>query len=149
MRVAAFLLLSCLFLMSCGEHKSNSGKTVFRYNESKGITSLDPVQARTMGNIWATTQLFNGLVQLNDRMEVAPSIAKRWEISEDGLIYRFFLRNDVKFHNHELFENGKGRSVVASDFEYSFKRILDDATLSPGRWIFNSVDVENDGDSRQ
>jgi len=35
--------------------------------------------------------------------------------------------------------------VVASDFEYSFKRVLDDATLSPGRWIFNAVDLEKEG----
>ena len=140
MRAVLFLLAISFFFSSCGEKNAHSGKTVFRYNESKGITSLDPAQARTMGNIWATTQLFNGLVQLNDKMEVVPCIAKRWEITEDGLSYRFFLRNDVTFHDHELFADGKGRSVVASDFEYSFKRVLDDATLSPGRWIFNAVE---------
>jgi len=145
MRFTPWFLIFVVLFSSCGRKNSHSNKTVFRYNESKGITSLDPAQARTMGNIWATTQLFSGLVQLNDKMEVVPNIAKRWEISEDGLVYRFFLRNDVTFHDHELFENGKGRRVVASDFEYSFNRILDDRTLSPGRWIFNAVDVENDG----
>ena len=145
MRNVFFLLVVIAFFSACSERNENLDKTVFRYNESKGITSLDPAQSRTMGNIWATTQLFNGLVQLNDKMEVVPSIANNWEISEGGLVYRFFLRKDVAFHNHELFENGTGRSVVASDFEYSFKRILDDATLSPGRWIFNAVDLENHG----
>ncbi|MGB0916471.1 MAG: ABC transporter substrate-binding protein [Flavobacteriales bacterium] len=145
MRQASFLFAFCLLLASCGVGNQNSDKTVFRYNESKGITSLDPAQARTMGNIWATTQLFNGLVQLDDKMEVVPSIASHWEIQEDGLTYRFTLRSDVVFHNHELFENGTGRTVVASDFEYSFKRLLDDKTLSPGRWIFNSVNTEKNG----
>ena len=140
MRAILFLLAFTFLFASCGEQNTHSDKTVFRYNESKGVTSLDPAQARTMGNIWATTQLFNGLVQLNEKMEVVPCIAKRWEISEDGLSYRFFLRDDVQFHSHQLFENGASRSVVASDFEYSFKRILDDATLSPGRWIFNAVE---------
>lgn len=121
----AILLIPIGFLFSCSERDSNADKTVFRYNESKGITSLDPAQARTMGNIWATTQIFNGLVQLNDKMEVEPGIAKRWTVSEDGLTYRFVLRNDVVFHDHEVFPDGKGREVVASDFEYSFKRILD------------------------
>lgn len=134
-----------VLLVSCGEDDQSSDRKVFRYNESKGITSLDPSQARTMGNIWATTQIFNGLVQLNDKMEVEPSVAKRWEISEDGLTYRFFLRDDVSFHPHEMFENGEGRNVIASDFEYSFKRLLDEKTLSPGRWIFNAVDVEKEG----
>ncbi|MBI1287626.1 MAG: ABC transporter substrate-binding protein [Flavobacteriales bacterium] len=145
MRSHWLLLIVALFFSACGGGEKHSDKTVFRYNESKGITSLDPAQSRTMGNIWATGQLFNGLVQLDERMEVQPCIAKRWEISEDGLTYRFVLREDVKFHDHELFAEGKGRSVVAADFEYSFKRILDEKTLSPGRWIFNAVDVEKEG----
>lgn len=134
-----------LLLVSCGGKDQNSDKKVFRYNESKGITSLDPAQARTMGNIWATTQIFNGLVQLDDKMEVQPAVASYWEVSENGLIYRFFLRDDVQFHAHAAFENGTGRRVVAADFEYSFKRLLDEKTLSPGRWIFNAVDVNKEG----
>lgn len=140
-----YFVLFVMFLSSCVELDSDNGKKVFRYNESKGITSLDPAQARTMGNIWATTQLFNGLVQLNDRMEAVPCIAKRWELSDDGLIYRFFLRDDVVFHDNPLFKNGKGRKVIASDFEYSFDRILDENTLSPGRWIFSAVDIDSSG----
>lgn len=142
-----FVLVCCLFVLvsGCGDRADNSDKTVFRYNESKGITSLDPAQARTMGNIWATTQLFNGLVQLNEKMEVAPSIAKSWAASEDGLTYQFILRSDVVFHDHQLFDNGSGRSVTALDFEYSFKRIIDEKTLSPGRWIFNAVDLTKEG----
>ncbi|MFM1874562.1 MAG: hypothetical protein RL266_299 [Bacteroidota bacterium] len=134
------ILIPCLLLiLACGTREMNSNKVVFRYNESKGITSLDPAQARTMGNIWATTQLFNGLVQLNDNMEVEPCLAKAWSISDDGLIYRFNLRRDVRFHNHQAFKNGEGRVVTAFDFVYSFNRILDEKTLSPGRWIFNAV----------
>ncbi len=140
-----FIVLS-LLLLGCTDKADNTNKTVFRYNESKGITSLDPAQARTMGNIWATTQLFNGLVQLNEKMEVVPCIAKSWNVSTDGLTYQFLLRSDVLFHNHELFEEGKGRMVTASDFEYSFRRIINEKTLSPGRWIFSAVDVaKNDG----
>ena len=139
-----FIVLS-LLLLGCTDKADNTNKTVFRYNESKGITSLDPAQARTMGNIWATTQLFNGLVQLNEKMEVVPCIAKSWNVSTDGLTYQFLLRSDVLFHNHELFEEGKGRMVTASDFEYSFRRIINEKTLSPGRWIFSAVDVAKDG----
>lgn len=144
MRLLSALFL-IVFLFGCGEKSSHSDKTVFRYNESKGITSLDPAQARTMGNIWATTQLFNGLVQLDSVMEVVPSIAKSWTILDSGLTYRFELRDDVFFHDHRIFENGKGRRVVASDFEYSFHRVLDEKSLSPGRWIFNAVDTEKNG----
>jgi len=139
-----FLLLICV-LAACGKKNSREGKTVFRYNELKGISSLDPAFARTMANIWAVNQLFNGLVQMNQALKVVPCIAKSWEISEDGKLYTFYLRDDVFFQDDELFPGGKGRRVVASDFVYSLNRIVDDRVLSPGKWIFNSIDFDNHG----
>ncbi len=141
----SFFLLFAFLVVGCQSNKQEENRTVFRYNESKGVTSLDPAQARTMGNIWATTQLFNGLVQLNDEMEVVPCIAKSWKILEGGLTYQFTLKQDVYFHDSPQFDNEKGRAVVAEDFRYSFNRIVDDKTLSPGKWIFNSVDFDKDG----
>jgi len=118
---------------------TGTGKTVFRYNESAGITSLDPAFARNQANIWAVNQLFNGLVQLDDSLKPVPCIAKRWDISTDGFTYTFYLRKDVKFHDSEVFPDGKGRLVTASDFVYSFNRIVDPKLASPGAWIFGQV----------
>jgi len=127
-------------MFSCGWEKGkNNSKTVFKYNESAGITSLDPAFAKDQATIWAANQLFNGLVQLDDNLNVKPCIAKSWKISEDGLYYTFILRNDVYFHNHPLFINNKGRNVVASDFVYSFSRLIDPKIASPGAWVFNNV----------
>lgn len=120
-----------------------NGKTVFRYNEAANITSLDPAFARDQANIWAVRQLFNGLIQLNDKLETMPAIASRWEVSADGLIYTFHLRKDVFFHDDPVFPNGKGRQVTAKDFTYSFSRIVDPSVASPGAWIFNYVSVSN------
>jgi len=79
----AFLLL---LLTSCKSVRfNNDGRTVFRYNESAGITSLDPAFARDQANIWAVNQMFNGLVQLDENLKIKPCIAKSWEISPDGL----------------------------------------------------------------
>lgn len=127
-------------MMSCNPgQRENQDKTVFRYNESGGITSLDPAFAKDQACIWATNQIYNGLVQLNDKLEVIPCIAKSWKISKDGLMYTFHLRNDVFFHESEIFKNGKTRKVIAQDFVYSFKRIIDPKVASPGAWIFNNV----------
>jgi oligopeptide transport system substrate-binding protein len=139
------LVIICSFFLlfsSCRESKNklaSSDKTVFRYNEANSITSLDPAFCKDQANIWAVNQLFNGLVQINDKMEIEPCIAKSWEISPDGLIYTFHLRKDVYFHDNELFHNGKGRRVSASDFEYSFFRIVDRHIASPGAWVFNNL----------
>ncbi|MDF1672735.1 MAG: ABC transporter substrate-binding protein [Vicingaceae bacterium] len=142
LKLISFLVLASIIFISCGgENKDKlDGKKIFRYNESEGITSLDPAFSRNIENIWACNHLYNGLVQMDDELKVTPCIAKSWSISEDGKTYTFNLRNDVTFHDNEHFEGGKGRTVTAFDFEYSFNRILSEKVASPGAWIFNNVD---------
>ena len=123
--VCFFALVILVSSCSSPSDKANDNRTVFRYNEMSGISSLDPAAAKNFENIWAVNQLFNGLVQMNDSLEVKPCIAKSWEISKDGLVYTFHLRNDVYFHDHEVFAEKKGRRVVAKDFVHSFFRLLD------------------------
>ena len=127
-----------VLLVSCKNHKNNfEEKQVFRYNEHANITTLDPAFTKDLRTIWATEQLFNGLVQLDDSLEVQPDIAKHWTISDDGREYTFYLRNDVEFHRHTLFGKNKTRKVIAKDFEYSFNRLLDPKIASPGNWVLN------------
>src|SRR6478672_8215879 len=120
---------------SCNNSSSSSDKKFFRYNQSSGIASLDPAFAKDQSTIWTCNQLYNSLVLLDDNLNTQPSIAKSWEISEDGKTYTFQLRSDVKFHDNECFENGKGRTVRAEDVVFSLKRIIDPAVASPGAWI--------------
>jgi oligopeptide transport system substrate-binding protein len=129
--VAAMLFL----LTSCEEQKNTNAK-VFRYNQSSGISSLDPAFSKDQATIWACNQLFNGLVQLDDSLNVIPAIADSWEISDSGKTYTFKLRNDVFFHENKCFAN-KNRKANAFDFKYSFERIIDAKTASPGTWIFS------------
>jgi peptide/nickel transport system substrate-binding protein len=107
-----------------------------------GISSLDPAASSNFENIWAVNQLFNGLVQMSDSLKVLPSIAKDWSISDDGLTYTFNLRNDVYFHDNDLFEGGKGRKVTAKDFVYSFNRLYDSKVSSAVTLLYN-IDKEN------
>lgn len=143
--IAVCLMFLCFGACNNGSKKQqqedpNKGKTAFQYNESAGINSMDPAFAKDQANVWAVNQVFNGLVQMNEKLEISPCIAKSWKISNDGKIYTFFLRNDVYFHDHELFPAGKGRKVIASDFVNSFFRITDPEIASPGAWIFNNID---------
>lgn len=142
MKTKILILPLVLFLVACGSKTSSEdeNKKVFRYNESEGITSLDPAYCRNIENIWACNHLYNGLVQMDSELHVQPAIAKSWEISEDGRTYTFHLNTNVQFHDHELFKDGKGRNVIAQDFVYSFNRILDEKVASPGKWIFNNID---------
>jgi len=141
-RVLAHILGFSVVLAACTPNPAEIGetRTVFRYNEAAGISSLDPIFASKVENIWAVNQIYNGLILMDDQLQVQPCIAKSWDISEDGLSYTFHLRNDVYFHDDEVFAGGKGRKVVASDFVHSLFRILDPDESSPGLWIFNNID---------
>ncbi len=134
-----FILLLFLLLNSCNTDKNKySSKRIFRYNESAGISSLDPAFAKDQANIWACNQLYNGLVELDDQLNIKPCIAKHWEITENANLYTFTLRDDVYFIENMCFKKNK-RKVTAYDFEFSFKRIVDEKVASPGAWIFNYV----------
>ncbi|MGB0393228.1 MAG: hypothetical protein ACPGCK_05075, partial [Flavobacteriaceae bacterium] len=102
---AGILLLGwASLLVSCNKKTSRyTDQDVFRYNEARNITSLDPAFARNPQNNWAVQQLFNGLVQLNSNLEVVPEIAHNWEIDASGKIYTFHLRDDVYFHESPVF----------------------------------------------
>lgn len=134
-----FILIITIFLVSCKPEIDVEGLKIFRYNEAAGISSLDPAYSKDLANIWACNQIYDGLVSLDDNLNVIPSIAKTWTISEDGKTYSFILRDDVFFHDNDLFPEGKGRKLTAEDFEYSFNRIIDPKLASPGSWVFNQV----------
>lgn len=127
-----------LMAISCSENREDhDDKMIFRYNQYSGISSLDPAFARIQGNIWAVNQIFNTLVELDDDLKPIPSIAKGWEISEEGRTYTFYLRKDVMFHsfNSEL----PSTLLRAQDVEFSLNRIRDPKLASPGRWIMKPV----------
>src|ERR1700744_350672 len=129
--------ISLLILSSCHSDNASSHKTVFNLNLDEGLTSLDPAFCRNQNTTWMDNQLYNGMVQVDDSLQIRPCIAKSWDISHDGLLYTFHLRNDVYFHDDPLFPNGIGRKAVAADFVYSFGRLIDPKVASSGSWIFS------------
>ena len=167
------LILFLLLFSSCVKHNSSDENLkIFKYNESAGILTLDPIYAKDLPHIWACNQIFNGLVAFDDEMNVVPAIAKSWNISDDGMTYTFILRDDVWFHEDECFEkttdnrqqttdivqnisatqqlsNSATRRVTAQDFVYSFNRVLDRKLNSSGSWIFSNVKRQRTTDNGQ
>ncbi len=66
--------------------------------------------------------VFNGLVTINIELQIVPDLAERWDISEDGRTYTFYLRPGVRFHD--------GRELTAEDVKYSWERAAAPATGS-------------------
>lgn len=140
-----FLIILLILAGSCGGGFEDEGLTVFRYNEPGNVTSLDPAYARNQANIWACSQLYNSLVELDDYLLVRPALAHSWEISADGLTYTFFIRQDAYFHDDPCFPEGKGRQVNAADFIFSMSRLVEPSLNSPGAWVMNQVARDRSG----
>jgi ABC-type transport system substrate-binding protein len=132
-----FSTLLILFLYSCYSSEKDRGN-IFHYNEQTGIASLDPAFAKNQSVMWAIHQLYNTLVEVDSNLNIIPSLARTWTISPDKTTYTFSLRSDVVFHDDACFPQGKGRFMTAKDVVYSFNRIIDKQTASPGSWIFNN-----------
>jgi len=140
-KIAVIILVTYCFTACSSNETQNRDHLVFRYNEQYQISTLDPAFARNPSIIWPTNQLFNGLVQLDDSLNIRPDIAKNWHISDDALQYTFTLRDDVRFHKHAQFKTKDStRYVTATDFVYSFNRLTDPSVASPGSWVLSKVD---------
>ncbi|MEP7290173.1 MAG: ABC transporter substrate-binding protein [Chloroflexota bacterium] len=96
------------------------------------ISTLDPALGYdTLA--WPTISLlYRGLVAWSDDgSEPVPAIAESVEVSDDGLTYTFVLRDGVMFSN--------GREITADDIQYSFERVMNPVTASPGSFMYSMI----------
>jgi len=84
--------------------------------------SLDPQLARTAQAHTVLRDLFEGLLTYTADGRLVGGAAARWTVSEDGLTYTFWLRPEGRWSN--------GSPVVAADFVYSFRRLVDPETAA-------------------
>ncbi len=86
--------------------------------------TLDPHLAEDSRSGLLVNEVFGGLVTIEPfNFSVALDLAERWEISEDGTTYTFYLRPEARFHD--------GKAVTAQDVKWSLERVADPDTLSP------------------
>lgn len=128
--LGAFCLL-CLFLYfpACSSRNRTDGFIHYRLNYNP--TTLDPALIVDVTGGVIAAKLFNGLVRLDEKLNVIPDIAEKWKINDKGTAYLFFLRHGVRFANK--------REVTAYDVKYSFKRILDPHGKSPNSWVLDKI----------
>lgn len=139
--ILPLLMLLCVFCTN--NNKEDSEYQIFKYNEAAGVLTLDPIYAKDLPHIWVCNQLYNSLLSFDDSMRIVPMLAERWDVSDDGRRYVFYIRDDVYFHDNEVFDGP--RQMTAHDVEYSFNRVVDAKLNSPGAWIFSMVRHDADG----
>ncbi len=121
--LALLATLGTLSLLSgCKQNNQHDPNTLVRGNMAEPST-LDPAQVEDTASAGVLYDLFEGLTDFDQSDNVVPGMAKSWDVSPDGRVYTFHLRNDAKWSN--------GAPVTAGDFVYAWKRALDPKTASP------------------
>ncbi|MDQ3879937.1 MAG: peptide ABC transporter substrate-binding protein, partial [Chloroflexota bacterium] len=95
-------------------------------------STLDPAAANDAGTVQLHLQLYAGLTRLDEAVEPYPSLAERWEVSDDGRTYRFAIRDGLTFSD--------GSPLDAADVRRSWIRLLDPATGSPGAALLADIE---------
>jgi peptide/nickel transport system substrate-binding protein len=94
--------------------------------------SLDPFLEASDERTKRTVLMYEGLTWVNDNMEIEPRLAEKWDISEDGKEYTFYLRKEVYFHD--------GSKMTAEDVKYSYDILRDPNFGSNGAGDFGLVE---------
>ncbi|MCX7697416.1 MAG: ABC transporter substrate-binding protein [Bacteroidales bacterium] len=143
-----FFFLLVVFIIACSRNKNDNkkGANYFFYNEISRIKSLDPAQARDLPHMWIVHQMFNTLLEFDDSLHLICSLAKSWEVDSTRKVYTFHLRQDVYFHTTHFFR--EKLKCTAYDVKFTFNRLADPSTASPGRWITDPIDTTSEGKLR-
>ncbi len=120
-------LLLCLLLLVPSPAFAQKRGGTFRGVFSADPPTLDPAQATDTTSSAVIRQLFDTLVELDQRLMPVPALAQRWTVSRDQRVYTFHLRAGVRFHH--------GRELRAADVKYSFER----AARGKRPWVFEKI----------
>lgn len=149
-RILAMLLTFAMLLgaTACGSSSAASGAsgTAAASESSKGKTdlviataaeavTLDPQDGWDGNSLYIMRQLYNGLVKLNDKMEIVGDLAESWEFTSDTSV-TFKLKHGVKFHS--------GDEMKASDVVYSIERAQKSAKVKTFTANIASVTADDD-----
>ena len=122
---------------SAAKEGAAAGRNVIRIPEKKEFPTVD-CQKNTEFYV-VPLNIYDRLVEcevVDGVAAIVPGLAKKWDISEDGLVYTFHLRDDVKFHN--------GSDFTADDVVYTIERMMDPDTSALNTDFFSMIKGAND-----
>lgn len=117
------LLILSLLTASC-QRRTGAGPVTLRLGNDMDPPTIDPHLVMDNAGIFIDRGLFEGLVRLNPRTLLPePAVAACWDISDDGLVYTFHLRDNARWSD--------GKPVRAQDFVDAVHRVLDRSFSAP------------------
>ncbi|MHC5372977.1 peptide ABC transporter substrate-binding protein [Enterococcus sp. LJL120] len=103
------------------------------------LSTLDTTQTTDKVTFTVAQQIFEGLYRLDETSTPVPGLAESVDISDDGLVYTFHLRDDIHWSD--------GTPITSNDFMYAWKKLVTPETAAPNAYWLDSV--VNSADARQ
>lgn len=134
--IGLILLMTIGLFSSCGQGENSNLITddqKLTWNISSDPENIDPTLSISYNSSTIIKALFEGLTKLDNNGNIIPGVAESFPIiSEDGLNYKFKIRDDAKWSD--------GKNVSSKDFVYSIRRAL---TLKSSNYIFELFNIKN------
>jgi oligopeptide transport system substrate-binding protein len=118
--MAWFKKLALAALASAALAGAAAAQVTYNRGNDADPETLDPQKTSTVYEANIIRDLYEGLVIHDAAAKIVPGVAEKHEISDDGRVYRFTIRENAKWSNGDPFK--------ASDFVFSFRRIMDPQT---------------------
>ena len=128
----------------------NGSRTVYR-RALERVASMDPLQAASVPDSKAISLVYEPLLEVDyvaRPYRLKPCLCDLPEVSSNGLVYVYRIREGARFQDDPCFPGGKGRSVTAEDVKYSLARLADKANASSGMWTMDPVAQVDATDAR-
>lgn len=110
-------LLICSLLISATVFASGvDPEGILRFSLGGEVSVLNPILSTDTASSAVEGTIFTGMVKVNEKLEIIPDLAERWEVSKDGKVWTFRLRRDVKWHD--------GVPFTAEDVKFTFDSVL-------------------------
>lgn len=135
--IAAMCAALCtVSLFSCGSSDTNGGEGHMYSVALKGNPqSLDPQFAEDESSATVIKNLYSGLMQTDKDGNLSVCTASDYNVSADGLVYTFDLREDNYWffdeNDDDVIDDGEYFPVTAADYVFALKRLLDPQMKSP------------------
>lgn len=108
---------------------------IFRFSSSSVVIGLNPLLNTTAPDNGAHELILETLVREVATTEgntvLEPGIAESWDVSEDGLVYTFHIRENARWND--------GVPCTAHDFEYTYKKMADPQTASTNAYLLSGI----------
>lgn len=135
--VLAMIMVAMVILPACGNKTTSGGGKTLAVNVGPDPDTIDPALNSAVDGGTMILHAFEGLMTLDENGTPIYGQAEKYEVSEDGTVYTFHLRNGLKWSD--------GKELTANDFIYAWNRAINPDTAADYEYMFDVIDGYDEG----